>query len=434
MDRIELARRLARKERHGLPAHDIEKHGLEARATIEAAGYPAGWVIIEERDPRRFMAAFARAAATDQPVFLADPAWGPAERAALAGLLKVEQASPPAVVETAGGDACATSNGWLMIPSGGTSGQVKFARHDGGSIAAAVRGFCAHFCVERLNCVGVLPLHHVSGLMAWMRAALTGGSYLPWDWKQLEAGDFPVLSGAGWFLSLVPTQLQRLLGRPAAVAWLRGFDAVFVGGGPVWPELADAAARAQLPLSLGYGMTETAAMVTALRPVEFLAGDRSSGAALPHAAVTVTEDGLVRVAGDSLFRGYFPDRRNERFFVTEDLGELDDRGHLRVLGRRDDLIITGGKKVDPREVEAALRASGEFTDVAIVGVPDPEWGQAVVACFPESTRAPDLPRVVSLLGALAGFKRPRRYAPIRDWPRNAQGKLNRAALRRALGA
>jgi len=421
MDRIELARRLGPMEWHGLPAHDKKEHGLEARATIETAGHPTGSVIIEERDPRRFMAAFARAVATDQPVFLADPAWGPAERAALADLLS--RRAPPAEVPPGG-----TKEGWLMIPSGGSSGQVKFARHDGGTIAAAVRGFCAHFRADRPNCVGVLPLHHVSGLMAWMRAALTGGSYLPWDRKQLEAGDFPVLSGPGWFLSLVPTQLQRLLGRPKAVAWLRGFDTVFVGGGPVWTELADAAARAQIPVSLGYGMTETAAMVTALRPDEFLAGDRSSGAALPHAAITVTEDGRVRVAGDSLFRGYFPDRRSERFFVTEDLGELDDRGHLRVLGRRDDVIITGGKKVDPREVEAALRASGEFADVAVVGVPDPEWGYAVVACYPEASRAPDLPRVISQLSAMASFKRPRRYAAIRDWPRNAQGKLNRATL------
>ena len=66
-------------------------------------------------------------------------------------------------------------------------------------------------------------------------------------------------------LSLVPTQLQRLLALPAAVAWLRGFRVIFVGGGPVWPELSDAAARAELPVSLSYGLTETAAMVTALR-------------------------------------------------------------------------------------------------------------------------------------------------------------------------
>src|SRR4029077_18639896 len=125
--------------------------------------------------------------------------------------------------------------GWLMIPSGGTSGQLKFARHDEETIAAAVGGFCSHFQVARVSCVGVLPLHHVSGLMAWMRAALTGGKYLPWDWKRLERGDRPARMPESCFLSLVPTQLQRLLSSSEAVAWLRGFDAVFVGGGPLWP-------------------------------------------------------------------------------------------------------------------------------------------------------------------------------------------------------
>lgn len=415
MDRIELARRLAEKW-HGLPAH----------ATIETGDSPLSPIIIEERDPVRFMDAFARAVASGQPVFLADPAWGASERAALAELLSSR--APPAEVARS-----ATRAGWLMISSGGTSGRLKFARHDERTIGAAVRGFGAHFHVEQVNSVGLLPLHHVSGLMAWMRSALTGGTYLPWDWKQLEAGDFPVLPQKGWFLSLVPTQLQRLLGRQEAVAWLGGFDVIFVGGGPVWSELAEAAARAQLPVSLSYGMTETAAMVTALRPEEFRAGRRSSGAPLPHARVELTADGLVRVTGESIFRGYFPDWRTEGSFVTEDLAEFDDHGHLHVLGRRDDVIITGGKKVDPAEVEVALRASGEFRDVAIIGVPDAEWGQAVVACYPESHAVPDMARVLPHLAALSGFKHPRRYAPIRDWPRNAQGKLNRAALLDGLG-
>ena len=96
--------------------------------------------------------------------------------------------------------------------------------------------------------------------------------------------------------------------------------------------------------------------------------------------------------------------------------------------RRDAVIITGGKKVDPREVEEALRATGEFDDVAVMGLPDSEWGEAVVACYPSGQPAPDLVRVGERLAAIAGFKRPRRFLPVADWPRNAQGKLNRAAL------
>lgn len=428
----------------------MDRAGLARRLGFSRgiAEAPAGAAVVEEREPAAFIAAFARAVGDGGAVFLADPAWGAAERAVLAELRN--QASDIAVPGWHGNVRGPTpAPGWLMIPSGGSSGTVKFARHDEETLSAAVRGFCAHFAVQRANCVGVLPLHHVSGLMAWMRAALTGGEYRPWDWKRLEKGDFPVLPPGRqpgtaadgsresarrdrWFLSLVPTQLQRLLPSPGAVEWLRRFDVVFLGGGPSWPDLAAAAARARLPISLSYGMTETAAMATALRPAEFLAGDRSCGAALPHARVELAEAGVVRVGGESLFRGYFPEWRREEAFTTEDLGTLDERGHLHVVGRRDAVIITGGRKVDPPEVEAALRASGEFTDVAVLGLPDPEWGETVVACYPSGQPAPDLTRVAERLEAIAGHKRPRRYVPVPDWPRNAQGKLNRAALRAAL--
>lgn len=386
--------------------------------SCDASGPPGGSVVVEERDPAKFMTDFARAAASGCDVFLADPGWGTAERAQLAELLR------------AAGDRDATrasaDRGWLMIPSGGTSGQLKFARHDQETLAAAVGGFRQHFDLAKVNAVGVLPLHHVSGLMAWLRAALTGGTYLPLEWKTLEQGSAPGTPAAEpWVISLVPTQLQRLLGRRAALEWLRRFAVIFLGGGPAWPDLLDRAAGAGLRLALSYGMTETAAMVTALRPAEFLAGARSCGAALPHARVDLAADGVVRVGGASLFRGYYPAWTDAPRFTTEDLGEFDARGHLVVHGRRDAVIITGGKKVHPAEVEAALLASGEFGEVAVVGVPDPEWGQLVVACHPAGARNPDVARAAA---ALSPHQRPKRYVAVEHWPRNAQGKLNRAAL------
>ena len=331
----------------------------------------------------------------------------------------------PAASTGESAEAC----GWLMVASGGTSGRLKFARHDETTIGAAVQGFCAHFGLTRANAVSVLPLHHVSGLMAWMRCTLTGGEFAAWDWKRLEAGDLPPVGGDGWVLSLVPTQLQRLLAQEATVAWLRKFRVIFVGGGPMWTTLADAAAEARLPIALSYGMTETAAMVTALRPEEFLAGARSSGAPLPHATVALDTDGRVKIGGASLFLGYYPERNEAREFLTGDLGRIDERGHLHVLGRADAMIITGGKKVQPEEVEAALRASGEFDDVAVVGVPDAEWGEAVVACYPRSGRSPDTVRAVA---TLPQWKRPKRFVALDAWPRNAQGKVNRASLLKAV--
>lgn len=324
-----------------------------------------------------------------------------------------------------GGAWVRRDEGWLAVRTGGTGGVVRFARHDQATLSAAVRGFCAHFGLRRVNAIDVLPPHHVSGLMARVRCAITGGEHVAWEWKRLESGDTPPRREGDWVLSLVPTQLQRLLQNPRTVEWLRGLRVIFLGGGPVWPQLAEAAAAAELRISLSYGLTETAAMVAALRPEEFLAGARTCGTALPHARVSVEADGAVSIAGESLFRGYWPEWREPAVFVTEDLGAIDGRGNLTVLGRRDAMIITGGKKVSPAEVEAALRASGEFDDVAVVGVPDAEWGEAVVACY-SAGRVPDPVRAVA---ALAPHMRPKRFVALRHWPRNAQGKIDRMALR-----
>jgi O-succinylbenzoic acid--CoA ligase len=352
-------------------------------------------------------------------VFLCDPQWSKAQRAQVAALqsqIRLRNAS--------------VASGWLCLPTGGTSGGIKFARHDEKTLTAAARGFCDHFDLTRVNAVGVLPAYHVSGLMARVRCLESGGTHVAWEWKTIEAGHRPLLPRlrGPWVISLVPTQLQRLLHSRSAVNWLRGFRIVFLGGGPVWPALADAAARARIPVSLSYGMTETAAMVTALRPEAFLAGDRSSGRALPHARLTITRAGVVRIAGASVFRGYFPARSRARSLTTEDWATIDAHGSLTVLGRRDAVIITGGKKVQPSEIEAALRASGEFADVAVIGVPDAEWGETVVACHPRARHRPDLKRAGA---ALPGPMRPKRLVPMDVWPRNAQGKVDRAALRAA---
>jgi O-succinylbenzoic acid--CoA ligase len=316
--------------------------------------------------------------------------------------------------------------GWLAIATGGSSGLPRWVRHDEVTLTAAVAGFLKHFGLERVRALDVLPPYHVSGFMARVRCAATGGEHRPVAWKDLESGLRPNLPPGEWVVSLVPTQLQRLLKDPAAVDWLRRFRAVLVGGAAMWPELEEAARAARLPLSPSYGMTETAAMVTALLPEEFLAGMRSSGRALPHARVAVAATGVVTISSESLFRGYWPAWRAGEAFETEDLGRVDPEGHLHVLGRRDAVINSGGKKIHPLPVEAALRASGEFADVAVVGLPDPEWGEAVVAFYPRASRIPDLAKAVA---GLAAHERPKRFFALDDWPRNPQGKINRSLLR-----
>lgn len=369
---------------------------------------------MERAELRRWLESTGCAEAHGDFVFLRDPHWSESERAQAGGLMARAES-----MRSESGD------GWLCVRTGGSGGGVRFARHDERTLGAAVDGFCRHFGIKRVNAVGVLPPWHVSGLMARFRCVATGGEYTDCAWKALEAGRFPRV-GDGWVLSLVPTQLQRLLGSSEAVGWLRRFAVIFIGGGPVWAELTEMAARERLRISLSYGMTETAAMVTAQRPEEFLAGDRSSGSPMPHARVAIGVGGEVRVAAESLFRGYFPELRAPGNFVTQDLGRIDEAGKLHLLGRADALIISGGKKVSPGDVEAELRASGEFEDVVVIGVPDAEWGEKVVACYPATGPTPDLEKASA---KLASWQRPKRFVALESWPRNAQGKIDRSALR-----
>jgi O-succinylbenzoic acid--CoA ligase len=392
----------------------MERGELAVRLSGQRTGAPCAGPVVEESDPARFMASFAAAAAGEGNVFLSNPLWRSSERADLARLVSMGPCG---------------ETGWLMIPSGGAGGGLKFARHDGRTIRAAVEGFCRHFEMERVNAVSVLPLHHVSGFMAWMRSALTGGSFTPWSWKEAESGRFPPETPADCCLSLVPTQLQRLLSSARAVGWLRRFRIVFVGGGPVWDGLIEEAARLELPISTSYGATETAAMVAAVRPEQFLSGMRGCGRALPHARIDLV-DGVVRIEGESVFRGYFPGLQAERAWMTGDIGSLERDGSLVILGRRDDTVVTGGHKVMPSEVEAALMKSGEFEDVAVIGIPDSEWGQLVVACYSGASRTLGAERLREALSGLASFKHPKRYVRVSPWPRNAQGKINRRDLLR----
>ena len=356
--------------------------------------------------------------------FLIDPHWSAPQRAMFATVKSNIENRKSKI-----------GSGWLCIPTGGSSGGLKFARHDEATLTAAVAGLCAHCGFARVNAVDVLPPWHVSGLLARVRCAATGGRHLPWAWKQLEQGKFPEIDADGrWLISLVPTQLQRLLAQPAACDWLRRLQLIFIGGGPVWPGLMAAARNAALPLSLSYGMTETAAMVAAQRPGDFARGDRSSGCALPHARITIRPDGAIRIAGASLMRGYLgePDVAGE--FVTPDLGALDDTGRLRIFGRRDEVIISGGEKINLREVEAILREQNCFADVAVLAVPSEEWGEELVACYVPLSGAAWPETDINRL--LSRHQRPKHRLAFAaaDWPRNAQGKLNRATLQAAVSA
>lgn len=333
----------------------------------------------------------------------------------------------------------------ILIATGGTSGAPRWAVHTGETLSAAARGLQSALGGGPISSLCFLPLEHVSGLMQVVRALVSGGAVTFVDGRALRAGRFPPVP-VGAVTSAVPTQLARLLEVPGGIEWLRSFRAVFLGGGPAWPDLLNRARAAGIPLAPCYGMTETAAQVTLLPPGEFLAGREDVGRPLPHAAVEIvdpaTEEtlgrgcvGRIRVRCASLFLGYIPGERHETdAFLTSDQGELTADGHLCVQGRADAVVITGGEKVDPVEVEAAIRATGLVDDVAVVGVPDREWGEAVVAVIAGAAPGMEGELAARVRQVLSPAARPKRWVRVAELPRTGAGKVDRQALLRLIAS
>jgi O-succinylbenzoic acid--CoA ligase len=185
-------------------------------------------------------------------------------------------------------------------------------------------------------------------------------------------------------------------------------------------------------------MTETAAQIATQSPQDFLAGTEPCVEILPHASVRIVDAngevlpvgkvGRIQIKSESLFHGYWPDGdRNADWFLSGDRGALDSKGRLHVLGRADAVIISGGKKVEPGEVEEAVRATGLVSDVAVVGAPDDEWGEIVVAVVvcDESSLSPLSHRLREILDA---YKIPKRWKRVELLPRDEVGKIDRRSL------
>ena len=236
-------------------------------------------VAIFHRDHGAFLAAVAAAWGAEEPVFLGNPHWGTAELAEARRLIPAGTTVLGMELAPTGAAPADWPAGWrgrTMIPTGGTGGRVKFAVHDPASLAAAVRSL-RDFLVTRglaptLHGATLTPPWHVSGLMPFVRAALTGGRHVTLDGRFPPTGPLPkvALPTDGTRLaSLVPAQLMRLLARPDGEAWLRRFKVVLLGGSAVPPECLRAIRERRLPVFLTYGMTETAA-ACALCPPERL--------------------------------------------------------------------------------------------------------------------------------------------------------------------
>ena len=188
--------------------------------------------------------------------------------------------------------------------------------------------------------------------MQLVRSILTDGKLIITSFHQLCLDRSSFTNLDNYFISLVPTQLQKLLDLDPT--WLTKFQTILLGGAPPSIELLTQARLAKLPLALTYGMTETASQITSLKPAQFLAGNNSCGQVLPHAEIKIItandgEIGSISIKSRSLMLGYFPDFNSVNYFQSDDLGSIDHHGNLTIIGRNSGKIITGGKNVFPLE-------------------------------------------------------------------------------------
>ena len=336
-------------------------------------------------------------------------------------------------------------NPWIGIPTGGSSGKLRFALHSWKTLTASVSGLQQSGLVHPtgvINSCCMLPLHHVSGLMQFLRSLLSGGRFwlLPWPLvknkfqrrnassigNQVDTAFSEVFFSSDleqFFLSLVPTQLQHLLKESQGSEWLVRFYTIFLGGAPAWPALLDQAKSAYIRLAPTYGMTETASQIITLHPDDFLKGQLGCGKLLPHAWIDwqsfsdkandnlcpdgqfqpqTAASGILKIRAHSLALGYYAiePQQNQasgyggsielwtgndgieesaRSLVTDDLGYCDPDGYFYIIGRASDKIISGGENVFPAAVEAGILATGLVKDAVVVGLADSRWGERVVA-------------------------------------------------------
>ena len=247
----------------------------------------------------------------------------------------------------------------------------------------------------------------------------------------------------------VPTFYTRLLKSPRLDAVTTAGMRLFVSGSAPLLEEDHRAFEQRTGFAIleRYGMTETCMIASnpydgARRPgavgfplpgVEIRITERETGAELPQGDI-----GAIEVRGPNVFQGYWrmPEKtasefRADGFFITGDLGRIDDDGYLRIVGRDKDLVITGGYNVYPKEIEALIDDLPGVSESAVIGLPHPDFGEAVTAIVvPRPGEAVDEAALQNgLSSVLARYKQPKRVLCIEELPRNVMGKVQKAELR-----
>jgi O-succinylbenzoic acid--CoA ligase len=314
-------------------------------------------------------------------------------------------------------------DGMLVVLTSGTTGQPRPVELSLGNIQASALASSWNLGVDPEDrWLAVLPLFHIGGLSILTRSAVYGTTAVIHDSFDADRVRDALEDGGITLASFVPTMLRRL--RDAGLEQAPRLRAALLGGGPVPPDLLEWARGLGLPVIPTYGMTETCSQVATQDPEEALAGERGARP-LEGAEIEIGAGGEILVRGAMVAAGALAE---DGWLHTGDVGQIDAAGRLHVVGRLKDIIVTGGENVAPAEVEGVLQAHPAVTDSGVIGVPDPEWGEAVTAYVVLRSAADPAELIAHCASALSGYKVPKAIHVVDALPRNAAGKLIRGEL------
>jgi O-succinylbenzoic acid--CoA ligase len=347
---------------------------------------------------------------------------GPQRRASLPSISGIEPSTESVPVPSLQREVAVV----LTSGTSGSSGKVPVTL---GNLLSSARG-----AQERLELnpddrwLGSLSLSHIGGLALASRAALVGSSLILRGSFRAEEFLSLMETGSITHASLVPTMLYKALelwGEREVPASLR---CLLLGGAPAGTDLIQAALDVGFPLAVTYGLTEASSQVATAPPGLVRQKPGTVGPPLPGVEVLVGDGGELLVRGPTVAPGQ---AGSDGWLHTGDLARVDGDGHLWITGRISDRVISGGVNVDPREIQLVLEAHPKVDEAVVVGIPDPEWGERVVAAVACKSPTPSLERELDGLvrANLSAAKRPRSLRMLRSLPLNPNGKVDRERVK-----
>lgn len=316
----------------------------------------------------------------------------------------------------------------VVVRTSGSSGEPKDVALSVQAVTASARATLARVGGPG-QWVLALPVHYVAGLQVVVRSVLAGTSPVVLGEHVGLASAAAAMTHQRRYLAIVPTQLHRMLANPGDADALARFDAVLLGGAAAPPDVVDAARRRGIAVVTTYGMSETCG------------GCVYDGRPLDGVSVRLDSDDRILIAGAVLFDGYVgrPDLTAnvlvDGWLRAPDIGKFEPDGRLTVLGRADDIVVSGGVNVPLAAIETILRTHPAVQEVAVVGLPDAEWGQRVVAVVVPRAGgpAPELGQLRDLVGAAHAREwAPRQVVVESALPMLESGKIDRQSLLRSL--